>query len=207
MGNRRAVVCLALLFATSGCASPQEAEPVATSVPVAGGLAAAIGAALWFVVRSAWRRVDRSTTPHPSLDGRLRYPRVTAAALLAPLLSVGLLILAAGCWEVAIGYVESHEALLSWEDTLWLTGMGAVVLTILTAVVGAIAVAVASRRRSTRSWGRTVLVLLVVIGGGLTHGVLLVWAPALALSFLVEPGPAHRLPTGSTTFSMDGPRH
>jgi hypothetical protein len=207
MNRDRLLVCCGLLLATSGCASPQAAEPLSSSVPVAAALGAAGGGALLLLVRWAWRRLDRSTGDHPALDAPLRFPQTTAVALLGPPVAVGVLLLTAGCWAVAFGYVDEQVTLLSWEDTVVLTSVGAAAVTVITSVAAAVGVAVTSRQRTKRTWGRTALVLIVVAGGLLTQGVLLVWLPALVLSLVARSSLPQGAPPAPTAFSGEPPRH
>lgn len=184
-GHHLAPLALLGLLVLPACEEMQEPEPLRKTVPVALLL---LGAALGVGV-ILLRPVIRKAAGHPAADGpapALRYPRLTAALVVAPVTVVGGAILLAGVRDVGVGYLRPHLSMWSWDEAveLWtmLLGVTAVALAISTVA----ALAVLSRHRRARYAGITLL-LATVVGLSFAGGMGLAWLPGLLASFVQRP--------------------
>lgn len=167
------------------CEEMQDPEPLAKTVPVALLLVALSAGPGLLLLRTVFRKATGHASAHGSA-APLRFPRLTAALVVAPVTLVGVALVLVAAWDVGFAYRRPHLSIWSWESAveLWAVVLGVVAVAL--AVSSVTALAVLSRHRLERAAGIAILVAAVV-GLSFAGGTGLVWLPGLVASLVQRP--------------------
>ena len=183
--HRLLTLSLLGLVVLPACEEMQDPEPLTKTVPVALLLLAVPLALAAVLVRTVFRKA-RAHAVAEGPASALRYPRITATLVVAPLLVLGAVMAVAAGWNVGFDYRRPHMSMWSWDEAVELWAMLLASAVVALGISCAAALAVLSRHRRERNAG-IVLLVLAVAGLSFAGGVGLVWLPGLLGSFVQSP--------------------